>query len=110
MQDEIRPGLHLRNAAAQQSEGSPRIEQSHGVLHRTDGPRIVLDSELHSTLAGGQEDMPVTPGVFAHALVTQGEGTLLSPPDSEVLLFGASFRVGRATTIADGRRATARSR
>jgi len=43
--------------------------------------------------------MPVTPraaaAFLAHALVTQGEGTLqVSPPDSEVLLFGASFRVG----------------
>nr|WP_294815175.1 hypothetical protein [uncultured Sphingomonas sp.] len=45
MQDKIRPRHHLRNAAAQQSEGSPRIEQ-------------------------------------------------VSPPDSEVPLFGANIRVG----------------
>jgi hypothetical protein len=45
MQDKIRPRPPLRNAAAQQSEGSPRIEQ-------------------------------------------------VSPPDSEVPLFGANIRVG----------------
>ncbi|WBY08434.1 hypothetical protein PIB19_02680 [Sphingomonas sp. 7/4-4] len=58
----------------------------------------MLDSELRGALAGGQEDMPVTPraaaAFLAHALVTQGEGTLLSPPDSEVLLFGVNIRVG----------------
>jgi histidine phosphotransferase ChpT len=42
--------------------------------------------------------MPITfraaAAFLAYALVTQGEGPLLNSPDSEVLLFGASFRVG----------------
>ncbi len=79
--------------------GAEIIEGSIEIVVRADGPRIVLDSELRSALGGGQEDMPVTPraaaAFLAHALVTQGDGTLqVSPPDSEVLLFGASFRVG----------------
>lgn len=79
--------------------GAEIVDGSIEIVVRADGPRIVLDSELRGALAGGQEDMPVTPraaaAFLAHALVTQGEGTLqVSPPDSEVLLFGASFRVG----------------
>jgi histidine phosphotransferase ChpT len=78
--------------------GAEIVDGSIEIVVRADGPRIVLDSELRSALAGGQEDMPVTPraaaAFLAHALVTQGEGTLqVSPPDSEVLLFGANFRV-----------------
>ena len=69
------------------------------IVVRADGPRIVLDPELRSALAGGKDELPITPraaaAYLAHALVTQGEGELqVSPPDSEVLLFGASFRVG----------------
>jgi len=79
--------------------GAEIVDGSIEIVVRADGPRIVLDSELRGALAGGREDMPVTPraaaAFLAHALVTQGEGTLqVSPPDSEVLLFGASFRVG----------------
>jgi histidine phosphotransferase ChpT len=79
--------------------GAEIVDGSIEIVVRADGPRIVLDSELRGALAGGQEDMPVTPraaaAFLAHALVTQGEGTLqVSPPDSEILLFGASFRVG----------------
>jgi histidine phosphotransferase ChpT len=78
--------------------GAEIVDGSIEIVIRADGPRIVLDSELRSALAGGQEDMPVTPraaaAFLAHALVMQGEGTLqVSPPDSDVLLFGASFRV-----------------
>jgi histidine phosphotransferase ChpT len=78
--------------------GAEIIDGSIEIVVRADGPRIVLDSELRGALAGGQEDMPVTPraaaAFLAHALVAQGEGTLqVSPPDSAVLLFGASFRV-----------------
>lgn len=78
--------------------GAEIVDGSIEIVVRADGPRIVLDSELRGALAGGQEGMPVTPraaaAFLAHALVTQGEGTLqVSPPDSEVLLFGASFRV-----------------
>lgn len=79
--------------------GAEIVDGSIEIVVRADGPRIVLDPELRSALAGGQEDMPITPraaaAFLAHALVTQGEGTLqVSPADSEVLLFGASFRVG----------------
>jgi histidine phosphotransferase ChpT len=79
--------------------GAEIVEGSIEIVVRADGPRIVLDSELRGALAGGQDDMPVTPraaaAFLAHALVAQGGGTLqVSPPDSEVLLFGASFRVG----------------
>ena len=78
--------------------GAEIVDGSIEIVVRADGPRIVLDSELRGALAGGQDDMPVTPraaaAFLAHALVTQGEGTLqVSPPDSEVLLFGANFRV-----------------
>ncbi|ATY31779.1 histidine phosphotransferase family protein [Sphingomonas psychrotolerans] len=78
--------------------GAEIVDGSIEIVVRADGPRIVLDSELRAALAGGQEDMPVTPraaaAFLAHALVAQGEGTLqVSPPDSGVLLFGASFRV-----------------
>lgn len=69
------------------------------IVVRGDGPRIVLDPELRSALAGGRDELPITPRAAAaylvHALVTQGGGTLqVSPPDADVLLFGASFRVG----------------
>lgn len=69
------------------------------IVVRADGARIVLDPELRSALAGGRDELPITPRAAAaflvHALVTQGGGTLqVSPPDAEVLLFGASFRAG----------------
>jgi histidine phosphotransferase ChpT len=68
------------------------------IVVRGDGPRIVLDPELRSALAGGRDELPITPRAAAaflvHALVSQGGGTLqVSPPDAEVLLFGASFKV-----------------
>lgn len=68
------------------------------IVVRGDGPRIVLDPELRSALAGGRDELPITPRAAAaflvHELVTQGGGTLqVSPPDAEVLLFGASFKV-----------------
>ena len=67
------------------------------IVVRADGARIVLDPELRSALAGGKDEVPITPRAAAaylvHALVTQGGGTLqVSPPDAEVLLFGASFK------------------
>jgi histidine phosphotransferase ChpT len=68
------------------------------IVVRGDGTRIVLDPELRSALAGGRDELPITPRAAAaflvHELVTQGGGTLqVSPPDAEVLLFGASFKV-----------------
>lgn len=78
---------------AEQSGGSIEI------VVRADGTRIVLDPELRSALAGGRDELPITPRAAAaflvHALVTQGGGSLqVSPPDAEVLLFGANFRIG----------------
>lgn len=69
------------------------------IVVRGDGARIVLDPELRSALAGGRDELPITPraaaAFLAHALVTQGGGSLqVSPPDADVLLFGASFKAG----------------
>ncbi|WP_109806936.1 histidine phosphotransferase family protein [Sphingosinithalassobacter portus] len=69
------------------------------IVVRADGPRIVLDPELRVALSGGSDDVPATPRAAAayliQALVAQGEGQLqVSPPDAEVLIFGAAFRVG----------------
>ena len=68
------------------------------IVVRADGPRIVLDPELRVALSGGSDDVPATPRAAAayliQALVAQGEGQLqVSPPDAEVLIFGAAFRV-----------------
>src|SRR3982751_5786300 len=54
------------------------------IVVRGDGPRIVLDPELRSALAGGRDELPITPRAAAaflvHALVTQGGGTLHGSP------------------------------
>lgn len=76
--------------------GAEMVDGHIEIVVRADGPRIVLDPELRSALAGGRDDMPVTPraaaAYLAHALVTQSGGELqVSPAESEVLLFGASF-------------------
>ena len=78
--------------------GAEIVDGNIEIVVRADGPRIVLDPELRGALAGGKDDLPITPraaaAYLAHALVTQGGGVLqVSPPDAEVLLFGASFRV-----------------
>mgnify|MGYP006140865727 CR=1 FL=1 len=53
----------------------------------------LLQSE--SLAAMFQYGLPEAAAFLAHALVAQGGGTLqVSAPDSDVLLFGASFRVG----------------
>jgi histidine phosphotransferase ChpT len=67
------------------------------IVVRASGTRIVLDQELRNALAGEPGDAPVTPRAAAaylvRELVAQGEGELqVSPPDAEVLLFGAAFR------------------
>jgi len=64
---------------------------------RATGPRIVLDQELRGALTGEGGDATVTPRAAAaylvQQLVVQGGGELqVSPPDAEVLLFGAAFR------------------
>lgn len=65
------------------------------IVVRADGPRIVLDPELRAALVGAGE-VTVTPRAAAaflvRELVKQGRGALqVSPPEAEVLLFGASF-------------------
>lgn len=67
------------------------------IVVRASGPRIVLDQELRGALAGDTGDSPVTPRAAAaylvQQLVAQGDGELqISPPDADVLLFGAAFR------------------
>lgn len=79
--------------------GAEVVDGQIEIVVRADGPRIVLDPELRSALAGGRDDLPITPraaaAFLAHALATQSGGMLqVSPPDSDVLLFGASFPVG----------------
>ena len=69
------------------------------IVVRADGPRIVLDPELREALSGAGGDVAVTPraaaAYLARALVEQGDGELqVSPPDAEVLLFGAAFKAG----------------
>ncbi|MBX3593961.1 histidine phosphotransferase family protein [Sphingomonas sp.] len=67
------------------------------IVVRAQGQRIVLDQELRGALTGQSGDAPVTPRAAAaylvHQLVEQGGGELqVSPPEDEVLLFGAAFR------------------
>ena len=69
------------------------------IVVRADGPRIVLDQELRSALAGTQGDAVITPRAAAaclvQALVAEGGGMVqVSAPDAPVLLFGAAFRAG----------------
>lgn len=78
--------------------GAEIVDDAIEIVVRADGPRIVLDPELRAALAGGRPDLSITPraaaAYLAHALVAQGEGVLqVSPPDADVLLFGASFAV-----------------
>jgi histidine phosphotransferase ChpT len=64
------------------------------IVVRADGPRIVLDPELRNALSGeGDLLAPRAAAAFlAHMLVQQSGGSLqVSPPEAEVLLFGASF-------------------
>jgi len=79
--------------------GAEVVDGQVEIVVRADGPRIVLDPELRVALTGGSDEVPVTPRAAAaylvHELVDQGGGDLqVSPPDAEVLLFGAAFRVG----------------
>jgi histidine phosphotransferase ChpT len=79
--------------------GAEIVDGAIEIVVRADGPRIVLDPELRGALAGGREEVPITPraaaAFLAHELVVQHGGELqVSPPESEVLLFGASFPIG----------------
>lgn len=69
------------------------------IVVRADGPRIVLDPELRTTLLGEQGDTMITPRAAAaylvQSLVTAGGGAVqVSPPEDPVLLFGAVFAAG----------------
>ena len=69
------------------------------IVVRGEGPRLVLDQELRTTLLGEQGDAIITPRAAAaylvHALVAEGGGSVqISEPDSPVLLFGVTIRAG----------------
>ena len=79
--------------------GAEMVEQSVEIVVRAEGPRIVLDPELRAALAGGTDDVVVTPrsaaAHLARALVSENGGTLqISDADAPVLLFGAAFSLG----------------
>jgi histidine phosphotransferase ChpT len=69
------------------------------IVVRADGPRIVLDPELRTTLLGEQGEAMITPRAAAaylvHSLVAAGGGVVqVSAPEEPVLLFGAAFAAG----------------
>jgi len=69
------------------------------IVVRAEGPRIVLDQELRTALTGAPDDAIITPRAAAawlvHSLVQENAGTMqVSPPESEVLMFGASLKAG----------------
>lgn len=69
------------------------------IVVRAEGPRLVLDQELRTTLLGEQGDAMITPRAAAaflvHSLVSDGGGSVqISEPDSPVLLFGVTIRAG----------------
>lgn len=75
---------------AEQNDG--RVE----IVVRAEGPRLVLDQELRTTLMGALDDAVVTPrgaaAYLVHALVAGSGGSVqISPPDAPVLLFGATI-------------------
>jgi len=77
--------------------GAEIVDGAIEIVVRADGPRIVLDPELKKVLTGASADTPITPRAAAaflvRELVTASGGELqVSPPESDVLLFGASFK------------------
>lgn len=78
--------------------GAEVVEGQVEIVVRADGPRIVLDNELRTTMQSGQQgDTMITPRAAAaylvHSLVAEGGGTVqVSDPAEPVLLFGAAFR------------------
>ncbi|MBA4042659.1 MAG: histidine phosphotransferase [Sphingobium sp.] len=69
------------------------------IVVRGEGPRVVLDTELRTALAGSADDAVITPRAAAaylvHALVADNGGTLqVSAPDAAALLFGVAFKRG----------------
>lgn len=76
-------------------ENAGKIE----IVVRAEGPRLVLDQELRTTLLGEQGDTAITPRAAAayliHSLVSDGDGSVqISEPDAPVLLFGVTIRAG----------------
>ncbi len=66
------------------------------IVVRAEGPRLVLDQELRSTLLGELGEDGVTPrgaaAYLVHSLVTAGNGSVqISEPDSPILLFGVTI-------------------
>ncbi|MES1970905.1 MAG: histidine phosphotransferase family protein [Pseudomonadota bacterium] len=79
--------------------GAEAVDGQVEIVVRADGPRIVLDNELRTTLLGQQGDTMITPRAAAaylvQSLVAEGGGTVrISEPEEPVLLFGAAFRAG----------------
>jgi len=79
--------------------GAEAVDGQVEIVVRADGPRIVLDPELRTSLLGAQGDALITPRAAAaylvHSLVAEGGGTVqVSDPEETVLLFGATFRAG----------------
>jgi histidine phosphotransferase ChpT len=69
------------------------------IVVRAEGPRLVLDQELRSTLVGDLGEEGVTPrgaaAYLVHSLVTAGKGSVqISDPDAPNLLFGATIHAG----------------
>jgi len=69
------------------------------IVLRAEGPRLVLDAELRTALLGEQGDALVTPRAAAaylvHALAAENGGqVVVSDPDPQVLLFGATLKAG----------------
>ncbi|MDB5706102.1 MAG: histidine phosphotransferase [Sphingomonas bacterium] len=79
--------------------GAEVVEGQVEIVVRADGPRIVLDNELRTTLLGQQGDTMITPRAAAaylvQSLVSEGGGSVqISEPEEPVLLFGAAFKAG----------------
>ena len=69
------------------------------IVVRAEGPRLVLDEELRTTLLGQLGDEAVTPrgaaAYLVHSLVAAGHGSVqISGPDSPALLFGVTMQAG----------------
>lgn len=69
------------------------------IVIRAEGPRLVLDQELRSTLMGDLGEEGVTPrgaaAYLVHSLVAAGNGNVqISEPDAPILLFGVTIHAG----------------
>ncbi|OWK32240.1 histidine phosphotransferase family protein [Sphingomonas mucosissima] len=77
--------------------GSETNDAGIEIVLKAEGPRIALDHELRATLMEGQASEAVTPRAAAaflvHEMVKAAEGrVMISAPDDNVLLFGATMR------------------